>query len=122
MEKVICNLENCYGIKSLQHEFDFSNTNAICIYARNGLMKTSFTKTFRKLQEGKPEEIKDEIFGVDGSIDVKVDGADILPENIFVIKSFESFYESSSITSLLVNDDIKTRISTVLKAKDKFLK
>lgn len=122
MEKVICNLENCYGIKSLQHEFDFSNTNAICIYARNGLMKTSFTKTFRKLQEGKPEEIKDEIFGIDGSIDVKVDGTDILSENIFVIKSFESFYESSSITSLLVNDDIKTRISTVLKAKDKFLK
>ena len=122
MDKVMCNLTNCYGIKSFQHEFDFSDTNAICIYAKNGLMKTSFSKTFKKLQDGKASEIKDEIFDLDGISEVKVDGVAILPENVFVIKSFESFYESNSITSLLVDDDIKARISTVLKLKDKLLK
>lgn len=61
MNKVVCDLTNCYGIQKLHHEFDFSNTNAISIYARNGLMKTSFSKTFRKIQEGKVAEIKDEI-------------------------------------------------------------
>lgn len=122
MDKIICDLTNCYGIQKLQCEFDFSNTNAISIYARNGLMKTSFSKTFRKIQDNKASEIKDEIFDIPGVADISVDGSDILPENVFVIKSFESFYESSSITSLLVNDDIKSRISTVLKLKEKFLK
>lgn len=35
MNKVVCDLTNCYGIQKLHHEFDFSNTNAISIYARN---------------------------------------------------------------------------------------
>lgn len=122
MNKVTCNLTNCYGIQNLQYEFDFSNTNAISIYARNGLMKTSFSKTLKKIQEGKEKEIKDEIFDIVGTTDIKVDGTPILPENVFVIKSFESSYESNSITSLLVNDDIKARISSVLKLKEKFLK
>ena len=122
MDKITCDLTNCYGIQSFQHEFDFSDTNAICVYARNGLMKTSFSKTFKKIQEGKANEIRDEIFGLTGVADVKVDGNNVLPENVFVIKSFESFYESNSITSLLVNDNIKARISTVLKLKEKFLK
>lgn len=122
MDKIVCNLTNCYGIQSFQHEFDFSNTNAICVYARNGLMKTSFSKTFKKIQDSKGSEIKDEIFDINGIADVKMDGIPILPGNVFVIKSFESSYESNSITSLLVDDDIKVRISTVLKLKEKFLK
>ena len=122
MDKITCDLKNCYGIQNLQYEFDFSDTNAICIYARNGLMKTSLSKTFKKIQDNKKEDIKDEIFDIAGTVDIKADGKTVLPENVFVIKSFESFYESNSITSLLVNDDIKVRISTVLKLKDKFLK
>lgn len=122
MDKLWCSLTNCYGIQNFQYEFDFSDTNAICIYARNGLMKTSFSKTFKKIQEGKKCDIRDEIFDIAGIADVKTDGMDILGENVFVIKSFESFYESNSITSLLVNDDIRSRISIVLKLKDKFLK
>lgn len=122
MDKITCDLTNCYGIQSFQHEFDFSDTNAICVYARNGLMKTSFSKTFKKIQDGNVNEIRDEVFGLTGVADVKIDGNTVLPENVFVIKSFESFYESNSITSLLVNDNIKARISTVLKLKEKFLK
>lgn len=46
MNKLNINLENCYGIKKLQKEFDFSDRSAFVIYASNGSMKTSFTKTF----------------------------------------------------------------------------
>jgi len=34
-------LENCYGIKKLQEQFDFSNGKAYAIYAPNGSMKGS---------------------------------------------------------------------------------
>ena len=122
MEKITCNLQNCYGIKELHYEFDFAETNAICVYARNGLMKTSFSKTFKKLQDGKISDVKDEIFDLNGVVDVEADGVALSKDNVFVIKSFESFYESNSISSLLVDDTIKVRISNVLKLKDKFLK
>lgn len=122
MDKVKCDFTNCYGIKKLHHEFDFSDTNAICIYARNGLMKTSFSKTFKKIQESKSVEVKDEIFDLNGNAEIKIDGTDVLPENIFVIKSFENYYESNSIASLLVDNNIKNSIATVLRLKDKFFK
>ena len=83
MDKITCDLQNCYGIQNLQCEFDFSDTNAICIYARNGLMKTSLSKTFKKIQDNREEDIKDEIFDIAGSVDIKVDGNTILPENVF---------------------------------------
>ncbi len=48
MNKITCNLPNCHGIQSFQHEFDFSNTNIISLYARDGLMKILFSKTVKK--------------------------------------------------------------------------
>lgn len=59
------NLQNCYGIPSLDYEFKFANQNhkgrrieqAYAIYAPNGLMKTSFAKTFTDLATGwQPKE------------------------------------------------------------------
>ena len=102
MDKISCNLTNCYGIQSFQHEFDFSDTNAICVYARNGLMKTSFSKTLKKIQDRKTNEIKDEIFDLAGIADIKVDGNTIRPENIFVIKSFESFLSAPNCKTLRI--------------------
>lgn len=87
MEKININLENCYGISKLNEELDFSKDNVIAIYARNGLMKTSFAKTFKKIQEGKVDEVKDEVFGIDGIVEVVVDGCTIAPKDIFVINS-----------------------------------
>ena len=68
MDKINCNLKDCYGIQNMQHEFDFSDTNAITVYARNGLMKTSLSKTFKKIKNNKIEEIKDEIFNISGNV------------------------------------------------------
>lgn len=122
MEKITCDLKHCYGINKLQYEFDFTNTNAISVYARNGLMKTSFAKTFKKIQDGKAKDVKDEIFDLSATVDVKVDGRDISSQDVFVIKSFEDYYVSDSVAALLIDDEVKTRIATVLKLKDRFLK
>lgn len=103
-------------------EFDFSSCNVYSIYARNGFMKTSFSKTFKKIQDGKVDEIRDEIFDVEGIVNVKIDGQNVNKENIFVIKSYENSYESDNIASLLINNDLKNSINNVLKLKDKFLK
>ncbi|MEG1934292.1 MAG: hypothetical protein RR133_06905, partial [Kiritimatiellia bacterium] len=121
MDILKVNLTNCYGIDTLQHEFDFKQGSVFAVYARNGLMKTSFAKTFQKIQQGKQAEVSDLIFDDAGSINIEIDGRPITPDDIFVIKSFESSYESD-ISSLLVNDAIKAQLKDVLKARNKFLK
>jgi hypothetical protein len=122
MEKISVNLSNCFGIQMLREDFDFSDSNVIAIYARNGLMKTSFSKTFKKLQTNKLSEIKDEIFNLDGNVSIKWNDRDIKPDDIFVINSFENSYESDNIASLLLNDTVKEKINTVLKLKNNFIK
>lgn len=121
LEKISINLQNCFGIDNLEYEFDFSKDSTYAIYARNGLMKTSFAKTFQKIQQGKNLEIHDAIFEEEGIVEVKIDGKDVESTDVFVIKSFESSYESD-ISSLLVNGDIKRQLQEVLKSRDKFLK
>lgn len=121
MEKIKVDLQNCFGIQEMHHEFDFHGDNVIAIYSRNGLMKTSFAKTFQKIQINRTDDVCDAIFGDVGCLTVKIDGRDITSDDVFVIKSFESSYESD-ITSLLVKDTVKERLSDVLKARDKLLK
>ena len=94
MNKLNIELTNCFGIDSLNHEFDFGKGNTFSIYARNGLMKTSFAKTFQLIQQGKKENISDAIFGEPGSAIVQIDGQDIEKKQVFVVKSYESSYES----------------------------
>ena len=61
LKKLMISLENCFGINKLNCELDFSNCfpncNAYTIYARNGMMKTSFSNTFQYIQDGKDEKI-----------------------------------------------------------------
>ncbi len=122
MRYVDCNLQNCYGIEKFNHKFDFSKSNAITIYAKNGLMKTSFAKTFKKIQEGKANDVRDEIFGLDSEIEIKIDGKDINKDDIFVINSFENYYESDSLSDLLVDEETKSYITDLIKLKNKFFK
>jgi hypothetical protein len=44
MNRVTVSLANCYGIRKLQHEFDFSQRKAYAIYAPNGSMKSSLAR------------------------------------------------------------------------------
>ena len=121
MNKLNIELTNCFGIDSLNHEFDFEKGNTFSVYARNGLMKTSFAKTFQLIQQGKKENISDAIFGEPGSAIVQIDGQDIEKKQVFVVKSYESSYESD-ISSLLIKGDIQTQLKDVFKVRTKLLK
>ena len=114
LKKITISLESCFGINKLNCELDFSNCNAYTIYARNGMMKTSFSNTFQYIQDGKDEKICDKIFNIQANVDVKTDGKTIDPNKIFVIKSYESYYESKNLAALLVNSSVKSMIDDLL--------
>lgn len=117
MKKLEVMLNHCYGIKNMEHIFDFTHDNVIAIYARNGVMKTSFAKTLKQIQKNKIKEVRDEIFSIASTVAIKIDDKEISPKDLFVINSFESDYQAN-ITPLLVNDTIKTRLHEVLEARD----
>jgi predicted ATP-binding protein involved in virulence len=50
MQKIKIHMENCFGIKKMDFDFDFEDSNVYSIYAPNGVMKSSFAKTFHVLQ------------------------------------------------------------------------
>lgn len=121
MNSLNIELTNCFGIDLLIHEFNFEKGNVFSIYARNGLMKTSFAKTFQLIQKGKEEDISDAIFGDQGSAIIKIDGQNIDKKQIFVVKSYENSYESN-ISSLLIRGDIQNQLRDVFNVRTKLLK
>lgn len=126
MNKVFVTLENCYGIGSLGYEFDFGDANAFSVYAPNGFMKTSLSKTFLDLSADRKSsdlihpdrvtkrEIKDEAEN------------DMRTEQIFVIEPFNENYTSEKTSLLLVNQTIKKQYDDAVKKiedrKDDLLK
>ncbi|RCS59750.1 hypothetical protein [Parvibium lacunae] len=113
--KLIVNLENCYGISELVHEFDFSNTNSYAIYAPNGFMKTSFSKTFDDLAKGR--DTKDLIFPDRASSRVIKDdaGSDIAADSVFVVEPYNADFSSEKASLLLVNGAVKQKYDDALK-------
>lgn len=115
MQKVSIKLENSYGIGKLNYDFDFNAAKAYSIYAPNGFMKTSMSKTFIDLSANKassdlihPErvtirDIKDE------------NGLDLKPEQVFVIEPYNENFNSERSSLLLVNQIIKKQYDDALK-------
>ena len=60
MTRVRIHLKNCYGIRELRKDFDFSATEAYALYAPNGVMKSSLAKTFQDATEERDSQ--DRIF------------------------------------------------------------
>jgi len=118
MENIIVNFEYCYGIKKLDYKFNFSN-KTFAIYAPNGVMKTSFTKTFHDIAKGNPT--KDLAFPERVTIrDIKYDDAyDLDPETILVIEHYNDDYQSDKISTLLANRRLKNEYDEIHKAIDK---
>ena len=126
MEKLKIVLKNCYGIKSLDHEFDFNlgsnpakpKAKACAIYAPNGLMKSSFAKTFEALANG--EKPKEERYNRIATYTVEADGHVISKEAIYVLKAEIDIYtENPSVTNILVNPENKARYDELLVDLDK---
>ena len=131
MKKLKIELKNCYGIQSLHHEFDFSagtpekpKAKAYAIYAPNGLMKSSFAKTFEVLSRG--DVPREERYNRPSSFIVEADGAALPKESIHVLKSeVDISTDSPAITNILVNPAHKVRYDELLvnldKLKDKLI-
>jgi ABC-type lipoprotein export system ATPase subunit len=115
MNNLIVDLENCYGIRKLTHEFDFNKCNTFSIYAPNGFMKTSFSKTFKDHQNN--QETKDLVFTDRVSKRLILDGESsvINPESIFVIDSYNESYSSEKASLLLVNNTLKEKYISAIK-------
>ena len=115
MKKISIQLENCYGIGQLAYKFDFNDAKAYSIYAPNGFMKTSLSKTFLDLSKNKnssdlihpdrvtTREIKDE------------NDTDLKPEQVFVIEPYNENFDSEATSLLLVNQAIKKQYDDALK-------
>jgi hypothetical protein len=111
MNKLTIHFENCYGIKKLNHEFDFTKSKVQIIYAPNGAMKSSFAKTFEDISLDKLSE--DRIFNERvNHRSALVDGRDILKEEIFVINRMKEadFIEASTI---LANNTLRTEFDQI---------
>lgn len=135
MKKVELNLENCYGIKKLKDNIEFTklnhqtgmeeDINACLIYASNGTMKTSFANTFLDIENDK--ETIDRIEPNNNTIrEIKIDGKMINKNDILVIQTYVEGYDSNNKSKLLASkklkkeyDDIWNEIS---KNKDIFFK
>lgn len=109
MKKLNIDLENCYGIKKLKTELDFSNHKVYAIYAGNGAMKTSLAQTFKDIAD----EIasKDRIFPdrVCKRIITNENGVDLPKENVFVIRPYDDgvIGHTEKTSTLLVNSKLR---------------
>ena len=61
MNNLKLDLENCYGIKKLQHVFAFANHHTQLIYAANGMMKSSLALTLKGLSGQCKDKAKDRL-------------------------------------------------------------
>lgn len=108
MDRVRVQLANCYGIKKLDHEFDFSEHRAYAVYAPNGSMKSSFAETFKNVAEGKSSS--DRIFPSRATLRKITDenGADLPQTSVLVLPPYDEFFGSNEKTStLLVNATLR---------------
>ena len=108
MKQVNIALENCYGIKKLDYQFDFSAESVYAIYAPNGSMKSSLAQTFKDIAEGTAS--RDRIFPARVSTRKVTDenGADLPPQSILVLPPYDEVFSHSERTSLLlVNDKLR---------------
>lgn len=113
MNQLKINLKNCYGIKKLEKDFDFSSNGTYAIYAPNGVMKTSFAKTFKDLSLGLNS--KDLIFPERETVREikKEDGSDLSKENIFVVEPYNENFNSEKMSTLLVNQELKGKYDEI---------
>ena len=112
MKKINIKLENCYGIRKLKTEFDFSDKSAFIIYASNGSMKTSFTKTLKDISNG--ESPKEEVFGREATYTIENELQEALkPEEIFVIESYDANFFSKRMSNLLMNKALQEKYNLI---------
>lgn len=104
MNRLNVDLENCYGIKKLQAQFDFSQQTAYAIYAPNGAMKTSLAETFKDVANAAAS--KDRIFPTRLCSRKITDenGVDLPKESVLVLPPYDAVFSHTEKTSTLLVD------------------
>ena len=114
MEKINIKLENCYGINKLNHTIDFKGEKGYLIYAPNGTMKSSFSKTFEDISKNK--ESQELVFNRTPIREVtKNNGEPLKKSEVFVINTFNNNIKFNKISKLLINPDLKKEYNDILK-------
>lgn len=124
MNKLNVSMNNCYGIKRIEKEFDFSKKKSFIIYASNGLMKTSFAKSFKVYSEGK--QPIEEVHGNPTIFSVKCsDGSDLDKDNVFVIESYDENFGATKVSNLLAKKELQEQyynsINNIENKKQEFI-
>src|ERR1700691_1995862 len=104
MDRVSVDLVNCYGIKKLKKQFDFSQDRVYAIYAPNGAMKSSLAQTFRDVATGATS--MDRIFPARKPTRKSTDetGKELPKESIFVVLPYDEAFGHTEQTSTLLLD------------------
>ena len=122
--KLKFDIKNCYGIGELNHEIDYSDNNIAVIYAPNGTMKTSLTKTIVQLLANK-QPCDDFYPDRASSAAVTIDDAAINKTNTYVFQSEDTTDGSKQISTFLANAALKSQYDAIygqLDAAKKALK
>ncbi len=119
MKKLSVSLTSCYGIKKLDETFDFTESNTYAVYAPNGMMKSSFEKTFYDLS--KDSNTSDLVFSNRQTIRTIQDenGNNILATEVFTIKPYNESFETEKLSTLLVKQDLKRQYDEIYNKLDK---
>ncbi len=128
MNKLNVDLENCYGIKQLRTQFDFSRNKAYAIYAANGAMKSSLAQTFKDVADATAS--RDRIFParVSNRSITDENGADVPRESVYVIRPYddEEIGHTEKTSTLLVDSRLRKEYEdlhvAIDKSKELFLK
>ena len=109
MDKLIIDIENCYGIRKLKTELDFSHHKSYAIYAANGAMKTSLAQTFKDIADS--IESKDRMFPARVSNRKITDehAIDIPKESVVVIRPYDDgvIGHTEKTSTLLVDSKLR---------------
>lgn len=112
-------MEHCYGIKHLKQEFDFLDSNTWLIYAPNGVMKTSFAKTFKVLSTGKEKPCDQMDDNKVPKYDILVDGTTMQLDKgvICVIEPYSesAFNSEDKILTLLSDEETRSEYLSLYK-------
>ncbi len=115
--KLKMNIQNCYGIGALDHEIDYSNNNVAVIYAPNGTMKTSLTKTITQKLAGK--EPGDDFYPTRPSrCTITIDGAPISKDNTYVFQNEDTTDGTKQISTFLANAVLKGEYDAIYNQLD----
>jgi energy-coupling factor transporter ATP-binding protein EcfA2 len=127
MDHVSVDLQNCYGIKRLKTDFDFSKETIYAIYAPNGCMKSSLAHTFRDISDR--SKTTDRVFPARTTVRKIVDetGTELPASSVFVVLPYDAEFGPNERTStLLVNAALKKEhdqlLALVEEAKAALLK